>query len=173
MCSNAYRSTHRLLRHAQDQMKRGLPDDVIAEGYRVYDRLFKATDPEKMAHLLKDYKFEKQEHFIAIALNSVNQIIDFKEVTTGTVNICPVEPRECFRFGIEKNAVSMIFAHNHPSGSTEPSQEDINITRMLYASGKILRIPVLDHIIIGKGGFTSLCRLDPDMFERTMQSTFS
>ena len=172
MSSNAYRSTHKLLKRAQDQMKRGLPENVVAEGYRAYNRVFSVNDPEKTVRVFADYKFEKQEHFIAIALDAQNQVIDFKEVTTGTVNQCPVHPRECFRFGIEKNATSMIFAHNHPSGSTEPSQEDINITRILCASGRILQIPVLDHIIIGKGGFTSMCRLDRDMFERTMKSTF-
>ena len=57
-----------------------------------------------------------------------------------------------------------MFAHNHPSGSTEPSREDIEITRVLVAAGKIVQIPVLDHIIVSRSGYTSICRYDPDLF---------
>jgi DNA repair protein RadC len=63
-----------------------------------------------------------------------------------------------------------VLAHNHPSGSTEPSEQDFAITRLLCAAGKVLQIPVIDHIIVGRGGYTSMCRLDPDMFERSVRS---
>jgi DNA repair protein RadC len=110
-------------------------------------------------------KYEAQEHLVVITLNSANYIVRVHELTTGLVNQTPVHPREAFAMAIEDRAVSVIFVHNHPSGSLEPSPEDLSITRVLCAAGKILQIPVLDHIIIGKRGFTSMCRMFPDVFE--------
>ena len=110
-------------------------------------------------------KYESQEHLVVVSLNSANYVIRVHELTTGLVNQTPVHPREAFALAIEDRAVSVIFVHNHPSGSLEPSSEDMSITRVLCASGKILQIPVLDHIIIGKTGFTSLCRCFPEIFE--------
>lgn len=114
-------------------------------------------------------KYEEQEHLVLVTLNSSNDVIRVHELTTGLVNQTPVHPREAFARAIEDRAVSVIFAHNHPSGSTSPSQEDISITRILCASGKILQIPVLDHIIVGRKGFTSICRLHSELFERGME----
>lgn len=125
------------------------------------------TDPEDVLPRLAWLKYEQQEHMMAITLDSSNHIIGVHDLTTGLVNQTPVHPREAFRKAILDNAVSVIFAHNHPSGSTEPSAEDMSITRILCASSKILQIPVLDHLIISKSGYTSICRREPDIFETT------
>lgn len=125
--------------------------------------------PEDLMPRLSYMKYEEQEHLVLVTLNSSNDVIRVHELTTGLVNQTPVHPREAFVKAIEDRAVSVIFAHNHPSGSMSPSSEDMSITRILCASGKILQIPVLDHIIIGRRGFTSICRLDPDIFERTFE----
>ena len=103
---------------------------------------------------------------MVVTLNSANYVINVHDVTSGLVNQTPIAPREAFAKAIEDRAVSVILAHNHPSGSTEPSEQDFAITRVLCAAGKVLQIPVIDHIIVGKGGYTSMCRLDPEMFER-------
>lgn len=127
------------------------------------------SSPEDLLPRLSYMKYEEQEHLVLVTLNSSNDVIRVHELTTGLVNQTPVHPREAFARAIEDRAVSVIFAHNHPSGSTSPSQEDISITRILCASGKILQIPVLDHIIVGRKGFTSICRLHSELFERGME----
>lgn len=164
MCQ-AYKVTKRCIKAWKPSKKR--TDMSVEEQYQKYDTLCKVIEPGKIASFMGEYKWEEQEHFLTIYLDGGNHIIDFDEITTGLVNQTPVHPREAFRNAIVKNAVSVIFAHNHPSGSREPSDEDIAITKTLCAAGKILQIRVLDHIIIAKGGYTSLCQIDPGMFEST------
>lgn len=135
--------------------------------YILSDKAVPVSQPEDVLSRLSYMKYEDQEHLVVVSLNSANYIIRIHEITTGLVNQTPVHPREAFAKAIEDRAVSVIFAHNHPSGSMEPSPEDFAITRVLCASGKVLQIPVLDHIVIGKRGFTSICRLRPELFEST------
>lgn len=126
--------------------------------------------PEDILPRLAYLKYEPQEHLVVVTLNSVNRVINIHEVTTGLVNQTPVHPREAFCRAVEDKAVSVIFAHNHPSGSSEPSADDYAITRVLCAAGKILQIPVIDHVVIGKSGFTSICREHPELFEKGLMS---
>ena len=122
-------------------------------------------EPEEIVARCNWMKFEEQENFICFTLNGANKIIKMHKITKGLVNQTPVHPREAFRKAILDNAVSIIFCHNHPSGSIQESNEDIAITKVLTGAGKILQIPVLDHIIIGKSSFNSLARKYPEMFE--------
>lgn len=107
------------------------------------------TSPQAVCNLLnskiKDYN---KEHFYLISLNSRNQSVS--EISIGTINSNLVHPREVFGQAIKAKAVSVIFAHNHPSGDIEPSEDDIVITKRLAEAGKIMGIEVLDHIIIAK-----------------------
>jgi len=91
----------------------------------------------------------KEEVFKVIHLNSRNQIIETLDLFTGTVDNIPVSPREIAESAIRYRAVSMIFAHNHPSGDPTPSNRDKQLTRDLVIIGSVLQIKVLDHIIIG------------------------
>lgn len=134
--------------------------------YILGDKAEPVSSPENLAARLSHMKYEPQEHLVLVTLNSANVIIRVHELTTGLVNQTPVHPREAFVKAIEDRAVSVIFAHNHPSGSPAPSSEDLAITRILCAAGQIIQIPVLDHIIIGKTGFSSICRLYPEIFTR-------
>lgn len=143
----------------------------LSKRYILNDKSNPVMTPDDLVSRLSFLKYEEQEHFVVVSLNSVNGVIAVHEITTGLVNKTPVHPREAFAKAIEDRAVSVVFAHNHPSGSLEPSQDDLSITRVLCASGRILQIPVLDHIIVGKGGFTSICRLDPELFEKTFSPT--
>lgn len=136
--------------------------------YILSDKAVPVNAPEDLVSRLSYMKYEEQEHLVLVTLNSANLVIKVHELTTGLVNQTPVHPREAFAKAIEDRAVSVIFAHNHPSGATMPSPEDIGITKVLCAAGKIIQIPVLDHIIIGKMGFTSICRLYPDIFGKTL-----
>ncbi len=116
----------------------------------------KVTSPKDIAEifipLLKD---ELKEKFIIICLNSANKIIKFETISIGSLNSSVVHPREIFKAAIENSSASIILLHNHPSGNPEPSNEDIVITRKLVESGKILDIPVFDHIIIAGINYTS------------------
>ncbi|MFC2060715.1 DNA repair protein RadC [Chloroflexota bacterium] len=103
-------------------------------------------------HSMRDLK---KEVFKVIYLNSQNQIIDTASLFEGTVNSSSISPREVIESAIKHNAVSLVFVHNHPSGSPEPSGSDKEVTRdLVYAAGT-MRIRVLDHIIIGNNVYFS------------------
>ncbi len=89
-----------------------------------------------------------KEHFCVFFLNTQNQIISREIISIGTLNTSLIHPRECFRTAILKNSAAVIFAHNHPSGSLEPSDEDIAVTKRLKDAGKLIGIEVLDHVIV-------------------------
>ena len=97
----------------------------------------------------------KHEEFWSLLLSSSNRLVAERRITSGTLNTSLVHPRECFKPAIRESAASVIFLHNHPSGNPEPSAEDIAVTHQLVESGKILGIPVHDHIIIAGDSFTS------------------
>lgn len=96
----------------------------------------------------KDIRGSKKEHFIVFYLDSRNQEIQREIISIGTLNESLVHPREVFEGAIKQNAASIILAHNHPSGDTEPSQADIEVTKKLIHAGKILDIRIVDHVII-------------------------
>jgi DNA repair protein RadC len=98
---------------------------------------------------------KKQEYFICISLNGANEVIGNRVVTVGLLNTNQVHPREVFVDAISDRAASVIVAHNHPSGILKPSPDDMAITRQLVEAGKILGIPVLDHVIVTKKGHLS------------------
>lgn len=108
------------------------------------------TSPEAIAEVLQSF-FETadREEFIVVCLNSKNKIICINTVSIGSLNSSVVHPREVFKSAILSNASAIIVSHNHPSGDETPSNEDRSITGTLVSAGKILGIPVLDHIIIG------------------------
>ena len=95
------------------------------------------------------------EVFKVILLNSANHFLRDVEISRGILNSSLVHPREVFRPAIMEPAASIILLHNHPSGNAEPSAEDIQITRQLVEAGKIMGIPVHDHIIIASNSYTS------------------
>jgi DNA repair protein RadC len=112
------------------------------------------TDPKKVFQLIKSrLKDYHKEHFYIIALNSRNHSL--AEVSVGSLNASIVHPREVFAEAIKNKAASVIFSHNHPSGDTEPSEDDIVMTKRLVEAGKILGIEVIDHIIVTKNSFSS------------------
>lgn len=137
----------------------------LSSRFIMSDKAVIVNAPEDVIGRLSFLKYEMQEHLVVVLLNAANNIICIRDLTTGLVNQAPVHPREAFAEAVKERAVSVIFAHNHPSGSIEPSLEDINITRELCCAGRILKIPVLDHLVIGRSGFSSLCRIRPEIFE--------
>lgn len=93
----------------------------------------------------------KKEVFKCILLDTKNRVIREEEVSIGSLSASIVHPRDTFKAAIRESAAAVIFIHNHPSGDTRPSQEDILLTRRLVQAGELLGIQVLDHIIIGEG----------------------
>ncbi len=116
----------------------------------------KITSANDVYEELKEYHNKKQEYFLALYLDGANHLIQTKIITIGILNQSLVHPREVFSYAIEKRCASIIVAHNHPSGILEASSEDINVTKRLKESGKILGIELLDHLIITKDGYLSL-----------------
>ncbi|MBI2935116.1 MAG: DNA repair protein RadC [Chloroflexi bacterium] len=113
--------------------------------------------PEDAVALVKKQLVGKnQEQFMSIYLDSRNRPINKDTVTIGILDSSQVHPREAFRGAIRASAASVVFLHNHPSGDTQPSQDDIEITRRLVDAGKLLRIEVLDHIIVTDDDFLSM-----------------
>ena len=113
--------------------------------------------PEDAAHFARaHFVQESKEHFAVMMLNTKNHIIGLKDVSVGSLTASIVHPREVFGTAIMHHAAAIILLHNHPSGDPDPSQEDITVTQRLVKVGKIMDIPVLDHIILGSGCFTSM-----------------
>lgn len=102
------------------------------------------------------YQGEKQEYFSVLLLDTKRQIIAFIDIFKGSLDSSIVHPREIFHAAITRSASAIIAVHNHPSGNSNPSKEDILVTTRLVEAGQIMGIPLLDHIIIGDNNYTSL-----------------
>jgi len=105
-------------------------------------------------YLLHSMRGLKKEVFTVIYLDSSHAIIDTETIAEGTINVNTVYPRELVKRALRKNAAALIIAHNHPSGSLQPSSQDMQLTRTLFLLGKLMQIQVLDHIIIGDGSYS-------------------
>lgn len=99
--------------------------------------------------------FEKQEKFYVLYLDTKNKLIKEKVLFVGTLDSSVVHPREIFKEAVICSCAAMICVHNHPSGNPMPSLEDIELTKKLDALGKVMNIPLLDHIIVGKDDYYS------------------
>lgn len=117
----------------------------------------KVSSPREAVNLLRDFlKDSDREKFVVCCLDSKCQPTCIEIVSIGTLDSANVHPREVFKTAILSNARSIIAAHNHPSGSLDPSSQDISITKRLKEAGKILGISLIDHIIITDNNFRSL-----------------
>ncbi|MCK5809062.1 DNA repair protein RadC [bacterium] len=103
-----------------------------------------------IAILLSSIRNQKQEHFVTITLDGAHRIIEQRTIFVGTLNQSIIHPREVFADAITDRAASIILAHNHPSGTLRPSEEDKIVTERLKLAGDILGIEIIDHVIITK-----------------------
>lgn len=108
------------------------------------------------AALSQDLMWQTQERFAVLLLDVRNRLIGTQVITIGTATETLAAPREIFREVIRQGATRVIVAHNHPSGSVEPSPQDIDLTSQLLAGAQFLGIPLLDHLILGDGNHQSL-----------------
>ena len=98
----------------------------------------------------------RQEHLVVFCLNTRGGAIHRQLVSLGTLNTNLVHPREVFYPAISHNAASVIIAHNHPSGDSTPSDEDVAVTHRLAEAGRILGIELVDHLVVAERDYTSL-----------------
>lgn len=115
----------------------------------------KIETPADILPHVRHYADRKQEHFLCASINGANEILNIRVVSIGLIDRTPVHPREVFADALADRAAAIIVAHNHPSGSLEPSTADIDITKQLKESGVILGIPLLDHIIFNRTSYYS------------------
>jgi len=116
----------------------------------------KITSPEDVANtFIPILRHDLKERFIVVCLNSANKVIKHETISIGNLNSSVVHPREIFKVAIDSSSASIILIHNHPSGNPEPSNEDISITKKIVEVGKVMDIPVFDHLIIAGETFTS------------------
>ena len=111
--------------------------------------------PKDVWEELKDLRDHKKEHFVVFYLDTRNQEIKREIISIGSLNANLVHPREVFEPAVKNLAAQIILAHNHPSGNSSPSKDDLEITKRLVEAGKILGIEVIDHIIVSKDNFYS------------------
>lgn len=118
---------------------------------------FKIEHPLHAYHLVKDeLQFEKREVFVVILQDAKGCSLGHHIVAIGTLTQAPVHPREVFYPAIRHKAASLILVHNHPSGDLTPSKQDSELTKKLIEAGRIVGIPVNDHLIISEQGYLSL-----------------
>jgi DNA repair protein RadC len=114
-------------------------------------------DPAVAAAVLSgDLMWQAQERFAILLLDVKHRLLGTRIISIGTATETLAHPREIFREIIRQGGVRAVVAHNHPSGNVEPSPEDIALTRQLLQGGQLLGIPLLDHLILGDGNYTSL-----------------
>lgn len=97
---------------------------------------------------------QDRENFVAVLLNTKNEVIESPVISVGTLSSSLVHPREVFKPAIRASAASVVLSHNHPSGKAEPSREDREVTKRLVEAAEIIGIEVLDHVIIGEEHFS-------------------
>ena len=129
------------------------------EGYSEAGEKPIVKTPDDVVGLVRSrLKGKKKEHFLALLLDTRNQLIKVAEISVGSLDSSLVHPREVFKEAISATAASVIFVHNHPSGDPTASEDDIKLTKRLAEAGKIVGIDVLDHIIISDKNYLSLKR---------------
>lgn len=118
------------------------------------------ANPNEIFNHFRFISRKDKEHFAIILLDGAHNVIRSEVISIGLVNKTIVHPREIFRPAIAANSSAIIIAHNHPSGSLDPSPEDIEVTKRLIAAGEIIGIEVLDHLIVSGDKYLSFVEKD-------------
>lgn len=132
----------------------------IMAGFELWRRQFEVSErpvidsPEKAVEQLADIRDKKQEYFVCLTLDGANRLIAKRIITIGTLTSSLVHPREVFAEAITDRAASIIVAHNHPSGSLNPSTADLEMTSKLQQSANLLDINLIYHLIVADKDFT-------------------
>ena len=130
--------------------------ELISQGYVVTKPKAKLNLPEKVFNFFYAYKDMQQEHMLMCSMNTQMEVINTHVLTVGLVAGTLIDPREVYKRALQDNAHGIILCHNHPSGSIQPSAEDIETTKRIKEAGEIMRIELIDHVIVSFTGFNSL-----------------
>jgi DNA repair protein RadC len=123
---------------------------------RKLENLDRFTSPRQVFdYFHHEFRDSRKEYFLILLLDGKNRIIRRVQISEGSLNQSIVHPREVFSPAVKESAAAVILVHNHPTGDSAPSSEDIAITRRLREAGDVMGIKVLDHIIVGDGEFMS------------------
>ncbi|NTW56499.1 MAG: DNA repair protein RadC [Chlorobiaceae bacterium] len=126
-------------------------------------------DIERVCREVLGLHEQAEENLVCFDLNSKNAIVAIRVVSVGTINSSLVHPREVFKGALMSNANSVIIAHNHPSGVSEPSASDHIVTRQIWKAGELLQVQLLDHVVIGHDGYYSY--LESGFFDQLTTKT--
>ena len=138
----------------------GIPWLKVVRDATLAPRKTRIREPQDVVNLLGVLAAgEETEVFWVLLLDSQSQVRGAVEVSRGLLNCSLVHPREAFRIAVMYGAAGIIVAHNHPSGDPTPSAEDRAVTRQLVAAGKLLDIPVYDHVILAGDRWASLATM--------------
>lgn len=113
-------------------------------------------DPSVAAAVFHPIACESVEKFAAIALDVKHRVLSMRVISSGTATETYAHPRDIFRWVIQVGGTRCVMGHNHPSGSVEPSEEDIVLTKQLIEGGKLLGIPVIDHLVVSGSEYSSI-----------------
>lgn len=126
---------------------------------QVQDRASASGPDEVISYVEASMRYLPREEFHVLLLDTRNRIIRSVRISQGGLAAAVIHPRDIFREAVKANAASMVLVHNHPSGDPSPSQADIESTRKFRELGKMMGIPVLDHVIVGAESSASFSRL--------------
>jgi len=147
-----------------------LAEELLKE--RVLDKPYCKSSKEVYDYLCLSMRDLKKETFKVMFLNAQNQVLAVEDLFEGTLTASAVYPREVMKKAIEHKAASVIFAHNHPSGNPEPSENDRQITRELVLAARTMQVEVLDHIVVGENRGRYFSFADKGLIEE-YKSSFS
>lgn len=124
--------------------------EVVKDSEIIYDEM-KMESPKEAASLAKKFLGDVNRECIVVCATDIKmQPVHIQLVGMGAINYCPVSIPELFKAALLSNAANILLFHNHPSGDVTPSEEDIQLTKRVVEAGKLLGIPLLDHIILGE-----------------------
>ncbi len=136
------------------ELGRRFSEESLSPGVRL------VSGREVFHHFRMRLRDLKQEQFLVVLLDAKRCFLGDVMVSQGTLSTSPVHPREVFNMAVREHAASVLIVHNHPSGDPAPSRDDIQITKRLAEAGKVMGIPVLDHIIIAGESYVSFLEQD-------------
>lgn len=131
---------------------------MVKESTEEYDYKSITTPNDIVEYInsIENYDMSAEENLIAVCLNNKNKIIAYSEIAKGTIDTCQTDIKSIFKTVLMSNATKFILVHNHPTGNSKPSNEDIEITKRVKKASKIMQISFLDHIVIGDNEMTSI-----------------
>lgn len=127
---------------------------ILQGRMKVLDVTFNSSQSVK-DFLSLDLATEEREVFAILFLNTQNKLIEYRRMFLGSLKSVEIHPREIVRAAMELNAHAIILSHNHPSGYSEPSEEDRRVTSQIEKAAKLLELRLLDHVVVGKGSTVS------------------